>query len=62
MTARTEARGADLPPVTDQHPLPAVLRANAARWGSRVALRHKDLGKWCEYSWADYADRTARTG
>ncbi|MBK8247455.1 MAG: AMP-binding protein [Gemmatimonadetes bacterium] len=62
MTTRTEVRGADLPPITDQQPLPAVLRANAARWTGRVALRHKDLGKWCEYSWADYADRTARTG
>ena len=62
MTARTEARGADLPLVGDPQPLPAVLRQNAARWGGRVALRHKDLGKWCEYSWSDYADRTARTG
>jgi long-chain acyl-CoA synthetase len=62
VTAQTEVRGADLPPAGEQVPLPAVLRLNATRWGDRVALRHKDLGRWCEYSWRAYADRTARTG
>jgi long-chain acyl-CoA synthetase len=62
MTARTEARGAELPPVGVRVPLPAVLRRNASEWSDKVALRHKDLGRWCEYSWREYADRTARIG
>ncbi|HEX9164658.1 MAG TPA: AMP-binding protein, partial [Gemmatimonadales bacterium] len=42
--------------------LPQVLAARAAEHPSRVALRHKDLGRWKEYTWADYADHVARAG
>lgn len=62
MTARTEVRGADLSVEGTAIPLPAVLRRNAAQWGDKVALRHKDLGRWCEFSWRTYADRSAQAG
>jgi long-chain acyl-CoA synthetase len=42
--------------------LPQVLAAHAAEHPGRVALRHKDLGRWKEYTWADYADHVARAG
>ncbi len=53
-----EATGVGAPVET----LPALLRRNADMSPDRVALRHKDLGRWHEYSWADYADRSARIG
>ena len=34
--------------------MPKLLRQNAARYGSRVALREKDLGIWQRISWVDY--------
>jgi long-chain acyl-CoA synthetase len=42
--------------------LPARLLERARRHPDRVALRHKDLGRWREYSWREYADRTIRAG
>jgi len=42
--------------------LPQILARRAAEHPSRVALRHKDLGRWKEYTWADYADHVARAG
>ncbi|MBC7897415.1 MAG: AMP-binding protein [Cytophagaceae bacterium] len=61
MTARTHARGASLPDGAVET-LPALLRRNAKTAADAVALRHKDLGLWREYSWSEYADRTARVG
>jgi long-chain acyl-CoA synthetase len=34
--------------------MPKLLRHNAALYGSRVALREKDLGIWQRISWTDY--------
>jgi long-chain acyl-CoA synthetase len=39
---------------------PAVLVANAARFGARVALRRKQYGIWHEWSWAGYAAHVRR--
>ena len=61
MISLASARGAVLPPVPVES-LPALLRRNAVRAPDRVALRHKDLGKWREYTWSQYADRTTRVG
>lgn len=36
--------------------MPKLLRRNAERYGSRVALREKDLGIWQRVSWLDYLD------
>jgi long-chain acyl-CoA synthetase len=61
MTAPTSARGPALPAGTVQT-LPALLRRNALAVPGAVALRHKDLGLWREYNWAEYAECTARVG
>ena len=42
--------------------LPAKLLARAAATPTDTALRHKRLGIWKEFSWADYADRAAAVG
>ena len=39
---------------------PATLLRRAAAHPDRIALRHKDLGIWREYSWRDYAQWVAR--
>jgi long-chain acyl-CoA synthetase len=39
---------------------PATLLQRAAAHPDRIALRHKDLGIWREYSWRDYAQWVAR--
>lgn len=39
---------------------PAVLLANAARFGARVAMRRKQYGIWHEWSWAEYATHVRR--
>jgi long-chain acyl-CoA synthetase len=62
VSTRTEARGAELALQVGAMTLPLVLRANAQRWPTRVALRHKDLGRWCEYTWSEYARQAARAG
>ena len=61
MTAPLVARGEPLA-VAQVETLPGLLRRNAARLPGRVALRHKDLGFWHEYTWAAYADRAAQVG
>jgi long-chain acyl-CoA synthetase len=42
--------------------LPGLLLRQAAERPNAVALRKKDLGRWKEYTWADYAERAARVG
>jgi long-chain acyl-CoA synthetase len=39
---------------------PKLVRHNAERWGSRVAIREKDLGIWQAYTWRDYHERSRR--
>lgn len=39
--------------------LPGLLVENAARFGSRTALREKEWGIWQTYSWQDYLDITS---
>ncbi len=39
---------------------PAVLLANATRFGARVAMRRKQYGIWQEWSWAEYAAHVRR--
>ncbi|MDW3218294.1 MAG: AMP-binding protein [Acidimicrobiales bacterium] len=46
----------------NEHTLPAKLLARAATTPDTVALRHKQMGRWQEYTWADYADRAAAVG
>ena len=61
MTTPRIARGIPLPSSTIET-LPALLRRNARLAPDAVALRHKDMGRWREYAWAEYADRVARVG
>ncbi len=61
MRATSTARGAELP-LDAVVTLPALLARNAQLSPADVALRHKKLGRWIEYSWADYAERSARVG
>ncbi len=35
--------------------LPRLVQRNAEQWGSRVAMREKDLGIWQTSTWAEYA-------
>jgi long-chain acyl-CoA synthetase len=42
--------------------LPALLLRRAAEYGTHVALRHNELSRWREFTWADYATRTAQIG
>jgi long-chain acyl-CoA synthetase len=46
----------------DARSLPGLLLERSRARPTAVALRHKDLGRWREYSWAEYADRVARVG
>jgi len=39
---------------------PKLVRANAERWPSRVAIREKDLGIWQSSTWRDYFTRARR--
>ena len=39
--------------------LPALLLARRARHPNAVAMRKKSLGRWREYTWDEYASRTA---
>jgi long-chain acyl-CoA synthetase len=39
---------------------PKLVRHNAERLGSRVAVREKDLGIWQAYTWRDYHERGRR--
>ena len=44
------------------HSLPGLLLQRAGELGGRVALRHNELSRWREYTWEEYATRTARIG
>jgi len=50
------------PSVSAVQTLPARLLNWAGSTPDRLALRHRDLGLWREYSWADYANHCAWTG
>jgi long-chain acyl-CoA synthetase len=39
---------------------PKLVRANAARWPNKVAVREKDLGIWQSCTWGDYERRARR--
>jgi long-chain acyl-CoA synthetase len=51
-------------PIThiDLPTLPAALLELAARRAGEVALRHRRLGRWREYTWGEVADIAARVG
>jgi long-chain acyl-CoA synthetase len=41
--------------------LPKILKRNYETWGqSRIAMRHKDLGIWQEFTWKDYYENVER--
>jgi len=61
VTAPRFARGAELPPDAVLT-LPALLERNARQSPNTIALRHKQLGRWVEYSWSEYAEHAARVG
>lgn len=42
--------------------VPALLLSRAEATPNHVALRKRDLGRWKTYTWAAYAERTARVG
>ncbi len=42
--------------------LPKLLRANAARFGERIAFREKDLGIWQRISWRQYFEHARDFG
>ena len=42
--------------------LPALLLQRAADMPARVAMRKQHLGVWKQYTWADYAERSAAAG
>lgn len=53
---------APLPPTQAVQTLPGRLLQWARTAPDRLALRHRDLGLWREFTWADYADHCAWTG
>src|SRR5881227_1140278 len=42
--------------------LPSLVLQRAASRPTAVAMRKKDLGRWKQYTWAEYAERAARVG
>ena len=42
--------------------IPARLWRRAEATPDRIALRHKDLGRWQEFTWREYARRVAEAG
>jgi long-chain acyl-CoA synthetase len=42
--------------------IPQLLRWRVDRTGDKVALREKDFGRWCSYTWNDYYDYVRRAG
>jgi long-chain acyl-CoA synthetase len=36
---------------------PKILSYNAEKWPNDVAMREKEFGIWCEFTWADYQNR-----
>ena len=59
-SAVTEERSASLP--TTPETLPGLLLHQADTRPTAVALREKDLGRWREYTWDEYARRAAQVG
>ena len=47
---------------TTARSLPGILVERARATPSRPALRKKALGRWREYTWAEYAERAGRIG
>ena len=62
MTATAPRPTASAPAAGNERTLPAKLLARAATTPDAVALRHKQLGRWQEYTWADYADLARAVG
>ena len=62
MTATTRAEPTAVAADDNVRTLPAKLLARAAATPHDVALRHKHLGVWQEYSWSDYADLARTVG
>ena len=52
MTAVTETSAPALDAERDT--FPKLVRDNARRFGSKVAIREKDLGIWQSYTWSQY--------
>ena len=42
--------------------IPQLLRWRVERTGEKVALREKDFGRWCSYTWNDYYNYVRKTG
>jgi long-chain acyl-CoA synthetase len=42
--------------------IPQLLRWRVDRTGDKVALREKDFGRWCSYTWNDYYDYVRKAG
>ncbi len=61
MTA-LETEPITVPADDNRRVLPAKLLARAAATPDAVALRHKHLGIWREYTWSDYADLARTVG
>jgi long-chain acyl-CoA synthetase len=53
---------APTPTATGLHTLPARLLHWERTIPRKLAMRHRDLGLWREYTWAEYAERSAHTG
>jgi len=47
---------------TDARSLPGIVLARAQETPNRVAMRKKALGRWREYTWAEYAERASKIG
>jgi long-chain acyl-CoA synthetase len=48
-------------PLDPEHDtFPKLIRRNAERFGSRVAIREKDYGIWQSYTWRDYYEQARR--
>jgi long-chain acyl-CoA synthetase len=62
VTAVDTAPATGAGPAHEPSSLPGLLLRQAARRPQAVAMRKKDLGRWKEYTWRDYAERAARVG
>ncbi len=62
MTALAESAAAPAPAEDAPATLPGWLLSHAATRPKQVALRVKELGRWCEISWDEYAERVQAVG